>query len=155
MPIIGGKFFLMISEGQILDGKVVRLTSYGAFVKVDGGEIGMVHISEIADGYVKEIKDYLKEDQEVKVMVLAPAKDGKLNLSIKKALSPQRNNKTDSDTRSRTNSFTPNSNDSETKDVSSNFEDRLAKFMKESDEKLLVLKRKNEGKRSGYKRKSS
>lgn len=155
MPIIGGKFFLMISEGQILDGKVVRLTSYGAFVKVDGGEIGMVHISEIADGYVKEIKDYLKEDQEVKVMVLAPAKDGKLNLSIKKALSPQKNNRTDSDTRSRTNSFTPNSNDSETKDVSSNFEDRLAKFMKESDEKLLVLKRKNEGKRSGYKRKSS
>ena len=60
----------MVEVGQILDGKVTTLTDFGAFVALENGESGMVHISEVADTFVKNIGEFLSEGQEVKVKVI-------------------------------------------------------------------------------------
>ena len=72
--------------GKIYNGKVKGITQYGAFVDIDGGGTGMVHISEIANTFVNEIRDHLTENQEVRVKVIGINEAGKVSLSIKKAL---------------------------------------------------------------------
>lgn len=74
--------------GSILEGKVTGLTKFGAFVSLPEGKSGLVHISEIAYSYVNDVKDYLKEGQEVKVKVIGIDEYGRINLSIKKAMDP-------------------------------------------------------------------
>lgn len=71
--------------GSIMEGKVTAIMKFGAFVALEGGRSGLVHISEIANSYVNDVHDYLQEGQSVKVRVLA-SENGKINLSIKKAL---------------------------------------------------------------------
>ena len=65
--------------------KLRESAQYGAFVEIEGAGTGMVHISEIANSFVKDVKDYLSENQIVKVKVLSISDDGKIGLSIKKA----------------------------------------------------------------------
>ena len=78
-----------LEVGSIIDGKVTGITKFGAFVSLPMGKTGMVHISEVARTYVNDIREYLTEGQEVKVRVLAVDKDGRINLSIKKASEPR------------------------------------------------------------------
>ena len=75
--------------GSILEGKVTTITKFGAFVALEGGKSGLVHISEIANTFVNDVHDFLQEGQEVKVLVLS-TENGKINLSIKKAQPQQR-----------------------------------------------------------------
>ena len=77
-----------LQVGSILEGKVTTITKFGAFVALDGGKSGLVHISEIANTFVNDVHEFLQEGQTVKVMVLS-AENGKINLSIKKAQPPQ------------------------------------------------------------------
>jgi S1 RNA binding domain protein len=70
--------------GSILEGKVTSITKFGAFVTLEGGRSGLVHISEIANTFVNDVRDFLQEGQPVKVLVLS-TENGKINLSIKKA----------------------------------------------------------------------
>ena len=70
-----------------MEGKVTTITKFGAFVALEGGRSGLVHISEIANTFVNDVHDFLQEGQSVKVRVLS-AENGKINLSIKKALPP-------------------------------------------------------------------
>ncbi|NLM53825.1 MAG: S1 RNA-binding domain-containing protein, partial [Firmicutes bacterium] len=51
---------MSIDVGSIVEGKVTGITNFGAFVELSNGQTGLVHISEVADAYVKDIKDYLK-----------------------------------------------------------------------------------------------
>ena len=73
--------------GSILEGKVTTITKFGAFVALEGGGSGLVHISEIANTFVEDVHDFLQTGQAVKVKVLS-AENGRVNLSIKKALPP-------------------------------------------------------------------
>lgn len=85
-----------LEVGKIYDGKVTGITKFGAFVELDKNTTGMVHISEIANTFVSEIRDHLSEGQEVKVKVLSMGDDGKISLSIKKALpTPARSDRND------------------------------------------------------------
>ena len=70
--------------GSILEGKVTSIMKFGAFVALEGGKSGLVHISEIANTFVNDVNDFLQTGQTVKVMVLS-TENGKINLSIKKA----------------------------------------------------------------------
>lgn len=81
---------MQLEVGEILEGKVTGILKFGAFVDIGGGKSGMVHISEIANTYVNDIKDHVAEGQVVKVKIISIAEDGKISLSIKKAL-PQEN----------------------------------------------------------------
>lgn len=71
--------------GAIYEGRVTGITKFGAFVSLPNGASGLVHISEIADTYVKEVTDYLQQGQTVKVKVISIGEGNKINLSIKKA----------------------------------------------------------------------
>ena len=74
--------------GSILEGKVTSITKFGAFVALDSGKSGLVHISEIANTFVNDVHDFLQEGQSVKVLVLS-TENGKINFSIKRALPQQ------------------------------------------------------------------
>lgn len=74
--------------GSIMEGKVTSIMKFGAFVALEGGGSGLVHISEIANTFVEDVHDHLQTGQAVKVLVLS-AENGRVNLSIKKALPQQ------------------------------------------------------------------
>lgn len=137
---------MLVEVGNIVDGKVTGITNFGAFIQLPEGKTGLVHISEISEEYVKDIKDHLIENQEVKVKVLS-MENGKISLSIKKAVDPK----------TAPRSFRPPVEvDWGRGAESQSFEDRLAKFMKDSDEKMHDLKKGFEAKRgSGGYRKST
>ena len=76
---------MQLEVGAILEGKITGITKFGAFVELGQGNTGMVHISEVAPTFVKEITDFVTEGQTVKVKVLSVGQDGKISLSMKKA----------------------------------------------------------------------
>jgi len=78
-----------LEEGKIYEGTIASIAAFGVFVQLPEGKTGLVHISEIADSYVKDIKEYLKETQNVKVKILSVSNDGKINLSIRQAKDPK------------------------------------------------------------------
>ena len=76
---------MAIEIGSILEGKVTGIMNFGAFVSLPGGKSGLVHISEIANSFVKDVHDHLQVGQTVKVKILDINEQGKINLSIKRA----------------------------------------------------------------------
>ena len=81
-----------LTVGAVLEGKVKSITNFGAFVALPENKTGMVHISEVANAYVSDIRAHLTEGQDVKVMVIG-TENGKINLSIKRLEpKPQREN---------------------------------------------------------------
>lgn len=75
--------------GEIFEARVTGITKFGAFVAMPGGGSGLVHISEIANSYVNDIHDHITDGQTVTVKVIGIGEDGKVSLSIKKALPPE------------------------------------------------------------------
>ncbi len=81
-----------LTVGTILEGKVKSITNFGAFVALPENKTGMVHISEVANAYVSDIRQHLTEGQDVKVVIIGN-ENGKINLSIKRLEpKPQREN---------------------------------------------------------------
>ena len=81
-----------LTVGTILEGKIKSITNFGAFVALPENKTGMVHISEVANAYVSDIRAHLTEGQDVKVVVIG-TENGKINLSIKRLeTKPQREN---------------------------------------------------------------
>ena len=130
--------------GEIIEGKITGITKFGVFVEISEGVTGMVHISEVARTYVNEIRDFVKEGDNVKAKVLSISEDGKISLSIKRAQEdvqgarPRRQQK----------AFTPPKPDNSfvwtaSKNEGASFEDMMSKFKQTSDEKFSDLKRKN------------
>lgn len=78
------KLSMELSVGAVLEGKVKSITNFGAFIALPENKTGMVHISEIANAYVSDIRQHLTEGQEVKVVVIGIDPAGKINLSIKR-----------------------------------------------------------------------
>ena len=76
---------MSIEVGSKLEGKVTGITNFGAFVELPNGSTGLVHISEVADNYVKDINDHFKVGDMVEVKVMNVGTDGKIGLSIRKA----------------------------------------------------------------------
>jgi S1 RNA binding domain protein len=123
---------MTIEIGSIVEGTVTGITHFGAFVTLPNGKTGLVHISEVADAYVRDIKEYLKDQDKVKVKVLTLDDKGKIGLSIKQA-SPE---------------YRPAVR-RESRPMTRNFEDRLTKFMKDSDERQSDLRKATDSKRGG------
>ncbi|CAA7599906.1 S1 domain protein [Acididesulfobacillus acetoxydans] len=121
---------MAIAVGTIVDGVVTGITNFGAFVELPDKVTGLVHISEVADAYVKDVRDYLKEQDHVKVKVIHVDEKGKVGLSIKQANPSSRPNR-------------------ERRLPTVSFEDKLAKFIKDSDERQLEYRRATESKRGG------
>src|SRR5690625_8006245 len=77
---------MSIEVGSKVEGKVTGITNFGGCVELEKNTTGLVHISEVADSYVKDIKEYLKVGETVTVKVINVEKDGKIGLAIKKAV---------------------------------------------------------------------
>ena len=149
-----------LEVGSILEGKVTTITKFGAFVSLEGGRSGLVHISEIANAYVSEVKDFLREGQEVKVKVLS-TENGKINLSIKKALPleprpvQQRqggNYRPAGNPRPAPARPAAPRQSAPTPPADLSFEDKLKQFMTASEGKMADLNRSIDGKRGGRRR---
>ena len=132
---------MLVEVGKIVDGKVSGITNFGAFVQLSDGQTGLVHISEVAEEYVKDIKAHLKENQMVKVKIISVDDKGRISLSIKRAqesknLLPSHPGRKRLTGASRMRLKAP-------------FEELLAKFMKDSDERMHDIKKSFESKRGG------
>ncbi len=150
-----------LTVGAILEGKVKSITNFGAFIALPENKTGMVHISEVANTYVSDIRTFLTEGQDVKVMVIS-LDNGKVNLSMKRLEpKPQRDNNRDNVRPNfRSNNGAPQQNRDNAapagnrpprpaaapatppapKTADQLFEERLKQFMTESDSKLSSLR---------------
>ena len=151
-----------LTVGAILEGKVKSITNFGAFIALPENKTGMVHISEVANAYVSDIRQHLTEGQEVKVVVIG-TENGKINLSIKRLEpKPQRENtgRPNNNFRSNNNNaprseggnFRPQNQNNQNrpqrapiqpaapKTADQLFEEKLKAFMSESDTKLSSMR---------------
>ena len=133
---------MVLEVGNIYEGRVTGITKFGAFVSMEGGKSGLVHISEIANSFVSDIGQHVKQGQTVKVKVLSITEEGKVNLSLKRAEQevkisvpepppkpspiPVKHEKYN---------MAPVTSGRES-ESGLNFEDRLKKFMQESDSRI-------------------
>ena len=146
-----------LTVGAVLEGKVKSITNFGAFIALPENKTGMVHISEVANAYVSDIRAHLTEGQDVKVVVIGN-ENGKINLSIKRLEpKPQRENTAPRQGNFRNNGDRqgapyPNRNQSQPqsrpapvppaapKTADQLFEEKLKAFMSESDSKLSSMR---------------
>jgi len=118
----------MIEVNTIIEGAVVGITKFGAFVELEDGKKGLIHISEISNQFVKDVNDYLKLNDQVKAKVIHISDDGKIDLSIKRL----------------------NEDEEYLEKLEKSkamFEQKLNKFLKLSQDKLTDLKKHQENKR--------
>lgn len=145
---------MQLEVGEILEGRVTGVTKFGAFVELPEGNTGMVHISEVAPVFVKEIRNYVKEDQKVRVKILSIGEGGKISLSMKRAEEKKSEHQGTAKRSSRpSNIGWQGLSKGNNEPVS--FEDMMSKFKKTSDEKMSELKRATESKRGGFSRRGS
>lgn len=141
---------MSIEVGSKLQGKVTGITNFGAFVELPEGSTGLVHISEVADNYVKDINEFLKVGDEVTVKVLNVEKDGKIGLSIKKAKEQVETAGNDRPERPQRQQRPRNfKQDKRGGAPVENFESKMSRFLKDSEDRLASLKRHTESKRGG------
>ena len=119
-----------IEIGSIVEGKVVKITNFGAFLDLPDGNSGLVHISEIDHSFVKDVREFLTEDQVVEVKVVGTKDDGKLTLSIKQTTEPQVARK------------------SMRRGADPGFERMLKSYLKSSEQRLADIKRNRMAKRA-------
>ncbi len=138
-----------LTVGAILEGKIKSITNFGAFVALPENKTGMIHISEVANSYVSDIRQHLSEGQDVKVMVIGN-ENGRVNLSIKRLeAKPQRenaprggnfrNNNGQSQSRPQQRAAAPTPPPAP-KTADQLFEEKLKAFMSESDNKLSGIR---------------
>jgi len=112
---------MALGVGTILSGIVTGITSFGAFVELETGETGLVHISEVADAYVKDINEHLKLREKVVVKIINIDSKGKIGLSIRQAK----------------------------RRPTISFEERMNRFLKDSEERQTDLRKHTDAKRGG------
>ncbi|MCA0989554.1 S1 domain-containing RNA-binding protein [Guptibacillus algicola] len=144
---------MAIEVGSKLQGKVTGITNFGAFVELPDGKTGLVHISEVADNYVKDINDFLSVGDQVEVKVIQVENDGKIGLSIKKAKDRPvserpRSSGRPGGGRPGGGGFKGKPRGGGRPQVES-FEDKMNKFLKDSEDRLSTLKKQTESKRGG------
>lgn len=127
-----------VEVGNVLEGVISGITKFGAFVQLPGGVTGLVHISEIAEVYVKDVNEFLKPNDKVSVKVISIDPKGKIGLSIK-----QVKVKAEANVQAIAERYPAR------KKFQTSFEDRLSRFMKDSEERLQSLRRNTDAKRGG------
>lgn len=134
---------MALEVGSIVEGTVTGITNFGAFVELPEGHTGLVHISEVADAFVTDVRQYVQERSVIRVKVLKLNDKGKYDLSIKQvahpepAIAPPPPYRGPRGKRPRQGDHSGNTH----------FEEMLQRWKKDSDERQLDVKRHNEGKR--------
>ena len=135
-----------LNVGEIVEGKITGITNFGLFLDLGEGKSGLVHISEVARNFVNDINELFKVNDTVKAKVLNIGEDGKIRLSIKRALEPEKTGQNFQKKERRTYEQ-PKPDGSYTwmpkKNEPASFEEMMNRFKQQSDEKFSDLKRKN------------
>ncbi len=147
---------MLLEVGKTVEGKISGITPFGAFIDLGEGKTGLVHISEVALEYVKDINQHLKEGETVSVKVVSIDEKGKISLSIKQALLDKRKaeNQAKKQRFTRPDDFDWSSKGSES-DAPLSFEEMMSKFKQSSDERMHDIKKGVDAKRGGNYRRSS
>ena len=157
---------MSIEVGNILPGKVTGITNFGAFVDLGNRKTGLVHISEVSNSYIKDIKDVLTVGDEVQVKVMEISGDGKVSLSIRRASADSSEEKVEEKPKFQKSAsrnqegqgfkkpYAAKSAPSFEKKSPSQakvneFDAMMSSFLKDSEDRLTSLKRNTEGKRGG------
>lgn len=157
---------MSIEVGNILPGKVTGITNFGAFVDLGNRKTGLVHISEVSNSYIKDIKDVLTVGDEVQVKVMEISGDGKVSLSIRRASadfseetveekpkfqkSAPRNQEGQGVKKPYSAKSAPAFEKKSPSQAKVNdFDAMMSSFLKDSEDRLTSLKRNTEGKRGG------
>ena len=157
---------MSIEVGNILPGKVTGITNFGAFVDLGNRKTGLVHISEVSNSYIKDIKDVLTVGDEVQVKVMEISGDGKVSLSIRRASadsseetveekpkfqkSAARNQEGQGFKKPYAAKSAPSFEKKSPSQAKVNdFDAMMSSFLKDSEDRLTSLKRNTEGKRGG------
>ncbi|BER93393.1 MAG: binding domain protein [Candidatus Atribacteria bacterium] len=119
----------MVEVDSIVEGKVIGIAKFGAFVELEDGSKGLIHISEISNQFVKDVNDFLKVNDRVKVKVLRVSPDGKIDLSLKRVVDEEKEYAT------------------KLEQSKATLEQKMSRFLKESQEKLASLKTSRDTKR--------
>ena len=157
---------MSLSVGNIVNGKIIGITNFGAFVEIEGGERGMIHISEVSRAYVEDIKSVLKVGQVVTAKVISISDDGKIALSLKQLVKTDENKKPAAKNRSRQPQpqkqrkkyepapkvTSPGDFEWQSSASGGSFEDMMSKFKRTSEDKMSDLKR---GESRGYSRRGN
>ncbi len=157
---------MSIEVGNILPGKVTGITNFGAFVDLGNRKTGLVHISEVSNSYIKDIKDVLTVGDEVQVKVMEISGDGKVSLSIRRASADSSEENVEE--KPKFQKTAPRNQEGqgfkkpyaaksalsfEKKSPSqakvNDFDAMMSSFLKDSEDRLTSLKRNTEGKRGG------
>ena len=159
---------MSIEVGTILPGKVTGITNFGAFVDLGNRKTGLVHISEVSNSYIKDIKDVLTVGDEVQVKVMEIAGDGKVSLSIRRASADDSSEETVEEKPKFQKSASRNQEGQGFKKQSyaskpapsfekkspsqanvPDFDAMMSSFLIDSEDRVTSLKRNTEGKRGG------
>lgn len=114
----------MAEVGEVVEGVVAKIAPYGAFIDLDSGDKGLIHISQIDRSYVRDVHDHLREQDRVTVKIVGQKPDGKLDLSIKALQEPD-----------------PRDHRPLRKGADPEFERMLKRFMQRSNERQADIKR--------------
>ena len=143
---------MAVTPGTVVEGTVVGITNFGAFVQIDGAGTGLVHISEIANEYVRDVNNHVKMNEKVKVKVLnVDSTNGKMDLSLKQAAAPPAEGPPGMSSPVLPRSYRRGGRGKRELPEGADpvFEEKLSKFLKTSEERLLDIKRNIEAKRGG------
>ena len=133
---------MALEKGTVVKGKITGIAKFGAFIELQEKQVGLVHVSQISNDYITDINQHLKVGDIVKVKILGMSKGDKYDLSIKQAgdVPPVKHSK-------------PSYHPKKDKPAPGTFEDKITSFLKQSEERLLDLKKNIEGKLGIRKRK--
>jgi len=135
-------------RGDIVTGKVVKVMNFGAFVKLSENQQGLIHISKLKSGFVKDVNDVVRVDDEVKVKILNILGNGKIDLLLLECngekIQEENAHPASKQQSSRGFQHMPRKNSPTT---NSNFEEKLKKFMRDSQQKISDLNKRGKGKK--------
>ena len=145
---------MQLEVGSIVEGKVTSITKFGAFVALPENRNGLVHISEVSTQYVKEVTDFLKESQIVKVKIISVDQNGRINLSIKQVPSEEQIDQQAQPGTSRPAEKRPPPRRAsgpgwqpKTVVTPTTFEEMMTRYKQDSEDKISTLRRSNDAKR--------
>ncbi|GFI61186.1 general stress protein 13 [Clostridiales bacterium] len=148
-----------IEAGSIVEGKVIRIKPFGAIVQLEDGGHGLVHISQIANGFVQDINDHVAVGDTVKVKVISiDTENKKIALSIRDALPkpPKAHNQQGFKPREHKNNYEPKDSrqpageTAQSKEPTNDFEEKMKEWLKQSNERQAGINKRNNRRNGGY-----
>ena len=146
-----------IEAGSVVEGKVVRIKPFGAIVQLEDGGQGLVHISQIANGFVQNINDHVAVGDTVKVKVMSVDEENrKIALSIRDAMPKAPRNQQGFKPREHKNNYEPEAarqfadEPERPKDPVDDFEEKMKEWLKQSNERQAGINKRNNRRNGGY-----